>query len=193
MITINKTTADCVDTLLTFGALKLFAGEDPIFPTATHRLFLDLLPIHRGRTVFNNPTIEVVLLTEGGTVTRSFVPMSSSQQPNDQEPEYFDGADWQPHLDDSPVPFPSPTTHVRLRYRVDSISLDWRGSRAAPNGKTFWFGLKMSDSSHPGVAVDNLSILIRANAERVVLVNEPCERQVSNLAIGDSWPGFVPN
>ncbi len=94
----------CKEGLLTVGVLSVVHRTHVSYPTATHLLAVDILPVkllgpNTGLT-FVGPTIEIQIdPTISGSVQRWLVPMSSANQPNAVHPEYFDGTDWRSFLD----------------------------------------------------------------------------------------------
>jgi len=194
MATITIEQAGCREGLLTIGRLVIVRGPNLLYPSATHQIDLDILPLEElgpstGLT-FVDPTIEVELSpTVSGSIERWFVPMSSANQPNGQHPEYFDGFGWKSFLDTSPG-VPSHASRVRLRR--DSTSIDWDGTAAAPNGLSFSFGVTMKDLADSAVQIDTVTFLAQASARQVQAFSSSCRRLVAELAVGAPIPGFVP-
>lgn len=194
MTTIAIESVGCKEGLLTIGRLVVVKGADPSYPTATHRLEVDLLPVlslgpSTGLT-FVGPTIEVQITpTVSGIIQRWLVPMSSAGRPNGQHLEFYDGTAWQSFFDADPG---VPSTADRARLRRDVPSIDWEGPAEAPNGVTFRFGLTMRDVSDPSAQIDMVSFLVQASASQVQAASTSCLRRVADLAVGASVPGFVP-
>lgn len=194
MATITIVNAGCKEGLLTIGRLNVVQGAHGWYPTATHRLEVDLLPVlslgpSTGLT-FVGPTIEIQISpTVSGSIERWLVPMSSANQPNGWHPEYHDGSGWRSFLDSDPG---VPQTAARVRIRRDETSIDWQGNAAAPNGLSFIFGLSMQDTSDPTVDVDDVTFLVQASASQVRAASTSCLRRIADLAVGAGIPGFVP-
>lgn len=194
MATISLENPGCREGLLTIGRLVVLRGTHPWYPTATHVLEVDVLPVQSlgpstGLT-FVGPTMDVQIApTVSGSIERRLVPMSSANAPNGHHLEYYDGSGWRSFLD-SDAGLPARVDRARLRR--DEPSIDWLGTAEAPNGITFRFGLSMEDTSHPTAQIDTVTFLAQACATQVTAASESCRRLVSDLAVGAPVLGFVP-
>ncbi|QIG51054.1 hypothetical protein G5V57_27000 [Nordella sp. HKS 07] len=194
MVTILIEEAGCMEGLLTIGRLVVVQSDQVVYPSASHELQVDLLPVERlGASTglkFVEPTIEIEISpTKAGSIERWLVPMSSSSQPNGVHLEYYDGTNWQPFLDTTPG---VPRTAASARLRRDETSIDWHGVASAPNGLSFVFGLLMNDTADAAAQVDSVSFLVRGFASQVKATSASCLRRVSDLSLGAPVPGFVP-
>lgn len=121
----------CVEGGLTFGGIRLVSGGDRIFPEATHRFYVDLLPTARGQIVLLVPTIELGLLSCDDGVDRSFV-LKRASGSEDRHLSFVHDGGW--HSFGTWSRFASPVTRVRLS--CNSARLRWSAGERPLAGQT---------------------------------------------------------